>query len=545
MRAAIYARYSSDNQRDASIGDQVRLCQAWLDGQGHGTGKVYADRAVSGASLLRPGIQSLLEDCLSGKIDLVIAEALDRISRDQEDVAGIFKRFSFGGVKLITLAEGEISELHVGLKGTMNQLFLKDLADKTRRGLRGRVEMGRSGGGLCFGYDVVPGKDDEHGERRINRTEAKIVRRIHREYAGGKSPRRIAFDLNHDTVPGPTGRAWSASTINGNAARGTGILNNELYIGRLVWNRQRFVKNPDTGKRVARLNPPEDWVIHEVPKLRIVTQDLWDTVKTRQASVKKNTRPDCREPRPFWERTRPKYLLSGLMKCGACGGSYTKISASLFGCATARNKGTCDNRLNMRREVLEETVLGGLKERLMDPAMFTVFEREFSEEIRRLNAERSIDKGKVRSDLDRTAHQIERLVMAIADGADAVALNTKIKELEQCQTDLRQVLEEATDPEPLLHPNLAGLYREKVVGLRDALYEINGRDEAFEKVRSLIEKIVLTPVEGELRIDLHGELAGILSLCNDSKKPTSPSERRAEQVKMVAGVGFEPTTFRL
>ncbi len=545
LRAVIYARYSSNNQSDASIEDQVRLCQAWLEGQGHDTGKVYADRAVSGASLIRPGIQGLLEDCLSSRIDMVVAEALDRISRDQEDVAGIFKRLTFAGVKLVTLAEGEVSDLHVCLKGGMNQIFLKDLADKTRRGLRGRVEAGRSGGGLCFGYDVVPGKDDDRGKRRINETEAHIVRRIHSAYVSGKSPRRIAFDLNHDNTSCPTGGAWSASTINGNAARGTGILNNELYIGRLIWNRQRFVKNPDTGKRIARPNPPDEWVIHEVPELRIVPQDLWGAVKARQAKVKKNTRPDCREPRPFWERTRPKYLLSGLMRCGACGGSYTKISTNLFGCATARNKGTCGNRLNMRRDILEETILDGLKGRLVDPELFKVFEREFTEEIRRLNAERSIDKSKVRSDLDRTAHQIERLVMAIANGADAQALNTKIKDMEQRQTDLRRILEEATDPEPLLHPNLAVLYREKIAGLRDALYEPDARDTAFELFRSLIERVVLTPVEGELRIDLHGELAGILSICDGSKKPASSPKRRAEQIKMVAGGGFEPPTFRL
>ncbi len=85
----------------------------------------------------------------------MVAEALDLISRDQEQIAGFFKQPIFAGVKLITIAEGEISELHVGLKGTMNALFLKDLAAKTHRGLRGQVEEGRSGGGLCFGYDVV------------------------------------------------------------------------------------------------------------------------------------------------------------------------------------------------------------------------------------------------------------------------------------------------------------------------------------------------------------------------------------------------------
>ena len=199
----------------------------------------------------------------------------------------------------------------------------------------------------------------------------------------------------------------------------------------------------------------------------------------------------------------------------------------------------------MRRDILEETILDELKGRLMDPELFKVFEREFSEEIGRLNAERSIDKGKVRSDLDRVAVQIERLVMAIADGADAQALNTKIKDLEQRQTDLLRMLEEAMDPEPLLHPNLAVLYREKIAGLRDALYQPDARDEAFELVRSLIERVVLTPVEGDLRIDLHGEIAGILSICDDRKKPASSSKRRAEQIKMVAGGGFEPPTFRL
>ncbi|MDF6278483.1 recombinase family protein, partial [Escherichia coli] len=92
-----------------------------------------------------------LECAARGEIDLVLAEALDRLSRDQADIAALYKTLSFRGVRILTLAEGEISELHVGLKGTMNQLFLKDLAAKTRRGLRGRVEAGKSGGGNSYG----------------------------------------------------------------------------------------------------------------------------------------------------------------------------------------------------------------------------------------------------------------------------------------------------------------------------------------------------------------------------------------------------------
>ena len=106
-----------------------------------------------------------MRDALDGRFDVVLAEALDRFSRDQEDTAGLFKRLTFAGVNIVTLAEGDITHLDVGLKGTMNALFLKDLADKTRRGLRGRVELGKSGGGLFaegrFSRDAERGRRHE------------------------------------------------------------------------------------------------------------------------------------------------------------------------------------------------------------------------------------------------------------------------------------------------------------------------------------------------------------------------------------------------
>ena len=217
--------------------------------------------------ILRPGIQTLLEDARRGAFDIVVAEALDRVSRDQADVAALFKHLQFAGVMIVTLAEGEISELHVGLKGTMNALFLKDLAAKTRRGLRGRVEQGRSGGGLCYGYDVVRATDAAgepvRGERTVNDKEADVVRRVFRDFAARVSPRAIAQRLNDEGIPGPSGRLWNDSTIRGHAKRGTGLVNNELYIGRLVWNRLRYVKNPETGKRVSRLNPAGTVDYHE------------------------------------------------------------------------------------------------------------------------------------------------------------------------------------------------------------------------------------------------------------------------------------------
>src|SRR5258707_13713343 len=107
VRAAIYARYSSDLQRDASIEDQVRICKARIESEGWQAAGTYTDHAISGSVRMRPGYQKLLEDARNGAFEVVVAEALDRLSRDQEDVAGLYKHLTFADVKLITIGAGE------------------------------------------------------------------------------------------------------------------------------------------------------------------------------------------------------------------------------------------------------------------------------------------------------------------------------------------------------------------------------------------------------------------------------------------------------
>jgi site-specific DNA recombinase len=119
MKVAIYARYSSESQRDASIGDQFRICREFAQRQGWHIAAEYSDHAVSGATIMRPGFQAMMREALQKKFDIVMAEALDRFSRDQEDTAGLFNRLTFAGVNIVTLAEGDITHLHIGLKGTM------------------------------------------------------------------------------------------------------------------------------------------------------------------------------------------------------------------------------------------------------------------------------------------------------------------------------------------------------------------------------------------------------------------------------------------
>jgi site-specific DNA recombinase len=543
MRAVIYARYSTELQSASSIDDQVRLCRERIERDGHELVQVYNDQAVSGASLIRAGIQGLMQDASRGAFDLVYAEALDRISRDQEDAAGFFKRTRFAGVAIVTLAEGEISELHVGLKGTMNALFLKDLAQKTRRGLQGRVLQGRSGGGLCYGYDLPPG---ETGVRRINETEAKVVRAIFRDYAAGRSPRGIAKKLNKKGVPGPSGRSWRDTAIRGHFGRGTGILNNELYVGRLVWNRLTYLKDPTSGRRRSRRNPPDQWIVQDVPGLRIVDDDLWNAVKARQGSIRASDRVAKARATRFWERRRARHLLTGVVFCGECGSPYASIGRDYLACSAARGSGTCSNRQSIRRGALELIIVDGLRQRLMAPELVEEFVRAVHNEINNQRREDDILRAAKKRELMEVTRKLNGLIDAIADGLRAPGLQQRLEELETRRVQLEQVIEPELTSPVRLHPNLAQLYRRKVERLQDAISEPNIRDEAIQVLRSLLERVAIAPAETGFEVEIVGEIAQMIEFSlEDKKKGPVLSERMARSVKVVAGTGFEPVTFRL
>ena len=205
--------------------------------------------------------------------------------------------------------------------------------------MRGRVEQGRSGGGLCYGYTIARTENDERGGRKIVEAEAAMVRRIFADFAAGKSPRRIAAELNREGIPGPGGRAWGDTTIRGHALRGTGVLRNELYIGRLVWNRLRYTKDPATGRRVSRINPRENWVCRDVPELRIVEDNLWNCVQTRLGAIRNSDSVAKARATKFWTRRRPQHLLTGKAVCGICGGPAAPIGKDYIACSAARRQG--------------------------------------------------------------------------------------------------------------------------------------------------------------------------------------------------------------
>ena len=525
-RVALYARYSSDNQSESSIEDQFRLCREHAKRERWKVTSTYHDAAISGASMiLRPGIQSLLQDAQRGLFDVVLGEALDRISRDQADVATLFKHLRFAGVSIVTLAEGEITELHVGLKGTMNALFLKDLALKTHRGLRGRVEKGKAGGGLCYGYNVVKELDASgepiRGDREIIVEEARIVRRIFRAFAAGKSPKAIAVELNKDSIPGPLGRAWGDTSIRGHVSRGTGILNNELYAGVLVWNRQRFVKDPATGKRVSRPNPENQWIRTEVPHLKIVDDELWQAARARQQQISALFGPNPANTREGRAKrlhlaNRPVSLLSGLLTCGCCGGRIGILTPNRYGCLNHHRRGTCANNRTITRDKIEARVLAGLKDRLVSSEAVAEAVRAYAAEMNRLNHDRRAQAESDHRALQKIERAVAGIMAAIEDGLYQPSMKARMDELERQKAEITQRLSEAPAHIPDMHPNIANVYRKNVARFTEALTDADGGREAAEALRSLIGEIVLTPGKkrGEVHAELRGELMGILEFSN-------------------------------
>ncbi len=534
MRAAIYARYSSDLQSEASIDDQVRLCRERAERDGMTVTEIYTDYAISGGNLSnRPGMLSLLEAARRGAFDVVVAEALDRLSRDQEDIAGIFKRLNHGEIRILTLSEGEVNELHVGLKGTMNALFLKDLAIKTRRGQRGRVEAGKIPGGNSYGYKIIRRILDSGavstGEREIDTDQAAIIRRIFSEYVEGSTPRRIAARLNAAGTPSPRGGQWNASTINGSRQRRNGILNNELYLGRITYNRQRFIKDPETGKRRSRINPEHEWVITEVPALRIIDDETWNRVqeiKSRYASQSGN------------KRQTKKRLLTGLVKCGSCGGSMTIVNRERYSCSARRERGTCDSPVGIKVTELEDRVLTGLKDILFgNEELIDAFVSEFKAEVARLRKQRGAGERQALKDLNKINTAIRRCLKFITEGdGDPGLVRDELSALEARKRDLDRTMASTQEDRTVeVHPNIVEFYARKITELQTLLSDETTRPEAMELIRSMIERIEVHAGDDHKtpNVILMGALAAILDYTQQNKTAVSGGDDG--RVLMVAG----------
>jgi site-specific DNA recombinase len=332
LRAALYARYSTDKQRESSIEDQLRKAHERAEREGWIIVARHADQGISGAMpvALRSGGKALLADALARRFDILILEGLDRLSREVGDTEAITKRLEHRGIRIIGTSDGYDSEAK-GRKvmriarGLVNELYLDDLREKTHRGLAGQFDRGYHVGGVCFGYRSEANPDGKGRRLVIDEAQAEIVRQVFEWFADGYSVRHIAHRLNEQKVPSPRGGTWAVSVFVGDSKRGAGLFNNELYIGHHVWNRRQWLKDPETGKRRYVDRPRTEWQTRDAPELRIVPSELWERVRFRQRS---GPAAGSRTGRG----ASPKSLFSGLIRCATCGGPMVAIDRYRYGC---------------------------------------------------------------------------------------------------------------------------------------------------------------------------------------------------------------------
>jgi len=383
MKAAIYARYSSENQSEKSIDDQVRVCQNYAKEHNLSVeeNQIYVDEAKSGSLLHRPGLQALEKAVENKDVEAVLVDDLSRLSRSNHQMLTLVLKFNYYQVKIISVADGictddENSKLGIQIRGLINELYLDDLRKKTSRGLEGQKLRGYSAGENVYGYCTKPVgelKLNKKGQakyegmvHKINPEEAEIVKRIFKEFVDGKSIHKISLGLNEDKIPTKKNMrgGWNISTI-------SRILKNEKYAGIWDWRRTKNVRDPMTGKKKSIPRPAKERIPIFREDLIIIDKETWDKAQKRRQDLQ-GTWPISRKRKTYYQQksyvhTSPTHLFSGLMKCKICGSAIVLLSGKgtgYYGCYNASRK-MCNNKLLVPRKRIEETILKDLKERIL------------------------------------------------------------------------------------------------------------------------------------------------------------------------------------
>ncbi len=554
MTAAIYGRRSTDKQSQASTEDQARNCYAFAAREGIVVTHTFCDEGISGTVRARPGYNAMLQAAEQGAFDVLLVDDLSRLARDATEQGLTLKRLKFLEIRVVGVSEGYDSDapgekIHAAVKGLLNELYVDNIRFQTKRGLEGRALQGLSAGGRAYGYDSNPviekGQVVGHA-LSINEGQAAVVRRIHRLFADGHSPMAIAAKLNEEGVPSPRGGTWARSAIHGDPKDGSGILNNALYDGRYVWNRARFVTNPDTGKRTRKANDESVWVVKEVPELRIVPADVWAKVKARQQAIfDKSKLKQAAAGEQARSGAGPKYLLSGLLKCAECGSNYVIVDRYRYGCAKHKDRGAaaCANGLKVDRSLVERTVLHALKKRLLTPAALERFKLNLSAEAGRQLEDAGGEVKKVGKRLDDVKRQIGRLVDSLKAGIDPAILRDELNRLQQERDGLEREHAQSQSSAPVVSEVIAtaiARYDHLIANLEHLL--MARVPQARELLKSLFGgPLELLPKEdGTLETKMAGMAAGLFSLL-----ALTPDFLTESQINVVAGAGFEPATFGL
>lgn len=433
LRAAIYARFSSELQREESIDAQIRACKYYAQKEGLTIVKTYADKAKSGMSTKgRTAFLEMISDSKEGLFHVVIVHKLNRFGRDGLDTLKYKKILEENGVELISVTErldnSPEGKLMLMVITGMNEFYSANLGQEVMKGLKENAYSGRHTGGIPpLGFDVDP----QSKRLVINPREAEAVKIIFKMSLAGAGYSEIIRYLNANGYKTKRGQAFSKGSIHE-------ILCNEKYTGTYVYNR---IESPSNGK-MNRHRYKSDSEIIRVKG--VVPQIISEDDFAKMAEIMKKRRHKAAS-----YTAKETYLLSGKIICGECGSHYTGISRKAsyhrpqyvsYRCSKKHGKIQCNNP-EIRREVIEEFVLRKLADYIFTDAMLKRLLGEYKAYITRLDSQALEKEKNIKREIGSVEKQMNNIVNVIAKTASSVLLD-RLQELEQEKTLLEQQLQE-------------------------------------------------------------------------------------------------------
>jgi site-specific DNA recombinase len=506
MKAALYARFSSDLQRATSIEDQFRNCRKRAAAESWAIVDTFADEAMSGSDTSRPQYRAMLAAASRDVFQILLVDDLSRLTRDAVESERVIRRLEFSGIRIVSVSDGYDStskarKVHRGFKGLMNEIFLDDLRERVHRGLAGQVIKGYWTGGRPYGYRLKPvlhpTERDQYGEPakiatklEIEPEQAAIVLEMFERFADGASCRTIAQELNDRGVPSP-GSTWKRKVRRcagwmGSAVRV--ILKNPLYTGMVRWNVSQFVRDPDSEKYKRRKRPKAEWHTYQDETLRIISDELF-------AKADHRTRLCTNNDKRLKSGGKVRYLLSGLLTCNVCGAHYILADARSYSCSGHSQGGACSNGIRVRRTAVESIILDPIRKELLEPQRVTRMAREIEAgyaERMKAAAKRAVTAPDEAAALDsRIARLRERLRTGDPDmTADELQATIERAEAKRRELDTAPSLTRHTAQILAALPRAAELYKQQIsLGL-------SGDREAITKARPLLRELL----GGEIRL---------------------------------------------
>jgi len=433
MTAVIYARFSSDNQREESITAQVRACTEYAKRQGYVVVKVYTDEARSATTDDRPGFLTMIRDAMHNLFDVILVHKLDRFSRDRYDSIFYKRELKKAGVRLESVLEHldnspESIILESVIEG-MAEYYSRNLAREAMKGMKENALQCKHNGGLPpLGYDV----DRETRRYIINERESKAVSLIFELYDKGYGYDRIIEQLRLAGHRTKRGKHFSKNSIHG-------ILRNEKYTGVYVFNRTAAKK---FGKRNHHLNKPPEEII-KIPNgmPQIIDRGLWERVQEKM-NIRRHSGEKARL------KSKTTYLLTGKIFCGECGAAVIGNTASdrgrryhYYECGKRDRTRLCDNS-RIRKHFLEEIVITEIEDNIFSDHVLPIVKQKLITFLNQYQEDRQGELNYLKKELARVERSISQLLNQIEQGFGGAAIASRLKDRETEQFALQTRLAE-------------------------------------------------------------------------------------------------------